>query len=67
MEKYVLEYSTKQKAFHRSTIDEMLQNNMHTFEKKLDNPWIPIAIGTWEEMAKLGKKLQEELYGKNMV
>lgn len=64
---FVLEYSKKQNAFHRSTLGEMIKNNRDVFDKKIDNPWMPIAMGSWEDMALLGQKLQKEIYDKNIL
>ena len=51
-EMYLAEYNFVQKCFHLERMDEMKKNNLNLFFKNeivLENCWVPLAYGTYEE------------------
>lgn len=64
---YILEFNFKQCLFHRTILQEAIKDNHEQFLKFLkskedpQNNWLPIAMGTWEEMALLGEQLQKQV------
>lgn len=66
MEKYVIEYSVLQKAFHIHTMTEMLEKNLMNVMAEKETDYIPIMIkGTRDEAEKYVlhvEKLLTQLY-----
>lgn len=60
---YVGEYSTQQKCYNICTLKEMLETNRNIFKQNNFNGYIPLSIGTREDVEKDLRELEEE-YGR---
>lgn len=57
---YVVEYSTKQNAFHVSTVKEMIRNNFDQFVQfRAVNDYVPLFIGSEEKAREVCTKLKQ--------
>lgn len=57
---YVVEYSTRQNAFHVSSIKEMVENNLSQFlQFRAVNDYVPLFVGSEEEARKACAKFKE--------
>ena len=60
---YVGEYSPEQKCYNISTLKEMLETNREIFKSNSFNGYIPLCMGSMEEVRKYLDKLEEQ-YGR---
>lgn len=60
-EKFVLEWSAKQRAFHIQLLDEALETNRGSFDARRSTDWIPLYIGTYRECEQVARHNERKL------
>lgn len=61
MDKYVLEWSQKQNAFHTHTLESMIEKNLNAVLANNPSDYIPLIIGTRQDCDKMASKLRYKL------